>query len=73
MKYLVYENWTVRPDKARIHEATCGHANKQGGRGITANGQWHEGFETVEAALCKARSNGRVVSLCRICNPSISK
>lgn len=46
MKYLVYENWTVRPDKARIHEATCGHANKQGGRGITANGQWHEGFET---------------------------
>ena len=28
MKYLVYENWTVRPDKARLHEATCGHANK---------------------------------------------
>ena len=72
MKYMVYEH---RPtNKASVHEDTCGHANRNGGlRRCTVNGQWHEGFETFEAALCKAKSTGRVVSCCSTCKPSISK
>ena len=73
MNYLVYE-YTVE-NKARVHEATCSYVKLHGGvsRRDPSTVQWHEGFETVEAALRKARTTGREVSLCGKCKPSIAK
>ncbi len=69
MLYTVYEN---RPNnRATVHRANCHHIRKHGGVSSTEppTGEYHEGFETVEAAMSKARSTGRQVHPCSTCNP----
>jgi hypothetical protein len=28
-KFVVYENWRVRPQKAVVHNSKCSHANRE--------------------------------------------
>ena len=72
MHYTVYENRVH--NYAAVHRAIRGYLKMHGGVSSTTppTGEYHEGFETVEAALNKARSTGRDVRICRGCNPPIS-
>lgn len=68
--YYVYENWRVRPHKARIHLANCRHCNH--GAGITTgthpdNGKWHGPYTTLRNARIAAQKTGGRVSRCMIC------
>ena len=71
MNYTVYENRVN--NYAAVHRATCGYLKMQGGVSIITppTGKYHEGLETAEAALSKARSTGRDVRICRGCAPPI--
>ena len=71
MHYAVYENRVV--NRATVHRATCRFRKMHGGVSsiIPPTGEHHEGFETAEAAMNKARSTGRDVRICRKCNPPI--
>lgn len=68
----MYEN--VPNNRATVHRATCGYLKMHGGKSTTTppSGEYHEGFETVEAALDKAKGTGRHVRICRGCSPPIS-
>ena len=72
MHYTVYENRVH--NYAKVHAVTCSYVKMHGGVSSTIppTGEWHEGFETAEAAMNKARSTGRDVSICSGCGPLIS-
>jgi hypothetical protein len=70
MTYRVYENWTVRPDKAIVHRSDCPYADGGPPRPPTKNGRWHGPFATYQQALEAAQGTGREdVRGCRQCNP----
>ncbi len=70
MVFFVYENWIVRPKKARIHTATCKFCNH--GLGIhhtysKEHGQWLGPFETHDEAIIAATQTLKPVSECKKC------
>jgi len=73
MTYHFYENWRVRPEKAKIDYCDCSFCNdgegtdkvKEDGR----NGTWHGPFDTFEEAHEAARRTGKKVSECGHCRP----
>ena len=73
MTYHVYENWRVRPKKAKIHFSNCNSCNygkgtnkpKEEGR----NGRWHGPFDTFQEAQEAARRTGNKPSECKHCKP----
>ena len=73
MTYHFYENWRVRPKKAKIHFSNCGSCNygkgtnkpKEAGK----NGRWHGPFATFEEAQEAARRTGNPDSPCGHCKP----
>lgn len=73
MTYHFYENWTVRPEKAKIHFSNCGFCNY--GRGTNKpkedglHGTWHGAFATFEEAYGAARRTGKKVTTCGHCRP----
>ena len=70
MTYRVYENRTVRPDKAIIHRSNCPWANDGPIRPPTKNGQWHGPFAIYQEALEAAKGTGREdVRGCKHCTP----
>lgn len=73
ISYYVFENWSVRPKKSRVHIADCIWCNH--GKGIHAeasgrNSRWHGPFDTLEKALAVAEDTGNPVTVCKKCNPS---
>jgi hypothetical protein len=71
MTYRVYENWTVRPEKAMVHRSDCPYANGGPIRPPTKNGKWHGPFATYKEALEAAEATGREeVRGCKYCSPS---
>ncbi len=72
LRYSVYENRIH--NYAAVHRATCGYLKMHGGVSSTKppTGEYHEGFETAEAALNKATGTGRDVRICQGCNPPVS-
>jgi hypothetical protein len=73
MTYHFYENWTVRPKKAKIHFSGCSFCNyglgtdkpkEDGVRGV-----WHGPFATFEEARSAARRTGNEVTTCGHCKP----
>lgn len=72
MSYTVYEN---RPENtALVHRAGCSYVGLHGGGKVAAqpDGQYYEGYATVEAAVDKALSTDREVRICRRCKPPVS-
>lgn len=72
MSYYVYENWRVRPKKAKIHIGECRCCNY--GKGIDPdasdrNGRWHGPFATFEEAHDAAESTSHPVTFCKRCTP----
>ena len=67
MAYVVYENRTQ--NYARVHIANCAYIKLQGGVNVNTPfvGWYHQGFETPEDALSKARSTGRHIRTCSNC------
>jgi len=71
MTYCVYENWTVRPDKAIVHRSDCPYAKGGPVTPATRNGRWHGPFATVQEAFQAARRTGRTeVRGCKYCSPT---
>jgi hypothetical protein len=71
ISYFVYENWAAE-NKARIHYGHCKFCNY--GKGIhpdagNRNGCWHGPFNSFTEAKKVAVDTGRVVSVCKVCNP----
>lgn len=71
ISYYVYENWTAE-NKAKIHFGHCSHCKY--GKGIhpeasNKNGRWHGPFIDFSAAEKAAKETGKLVSICKICNP----
>ena len=73
MTYHVYENWTVRPKKARIHFSNCRYCND--GKGTNKpkkegrNGRWLGPFDTFQEAQEAALRTGNKPSECKHCKP----
>lgn len=70
--FWVYENWTVRPKKAKVHAGQCSFSNKGRGtdRGIRhRNGDWHGPISSLEEALALATSLPGEASRCLKCCP----
>ena len=73
MTYHFYENWQVRPKKARIHSSSCSFCN--GGDGVDKpkedglHGRWHGPFATFKEAHDAARRAGKPVTACGHCTP----
>jgi hypothetical protein len=71
MTYRVYENWTVRPDKAIVHRSDCPYANDGPIRSPTKNGQWHGPFASYQEAFEAAEATRREdVRGCKYCKPT---
>lgn len=77
MKYWVYENWRVRPDKALVHKETCHCCNNgigQFGGTRPDNGKWHGPFKTCQTAINHARALNRTrTDKCKRCKPCSTK
>lgn len=72
-EYWVYENWTIRPQKAVIHDGACRHCQHgKGQHGTTneANGRWHGPYDSMATANATALQTGWPVRRCRICKPT---
>jgi len=73
MTYHFYENWTVRPEKAKIHFSECGFCNCRTGtdkpKKDRRNGTWHGAFATFQEAHDAARRTGKKVTTCGHCKP----
>ena len=75
MAYWVYENWQVRPPKAKIHFGYCSYCNN--GQGTDKdkgpdNGKCHggdHGYPTFAEAHAVAQATGQCVSCCKRCKP----
>ena len=73
MTYHFYENWTVRPEKAKIHFSKCSFCNygegtdkpKEGG----LHGIWHGPFATFQEAHDAPQETGKEVTTCGHCKP----
>lgn len=68
--FWVYENWTVRPQKAVIHAGECRHCNHGMGKNGTTNethGCWHGPYKSMGEAEATARQTGRKVWSCGTC------
>jgi hypothetical protein len=75
-RFLVYENWTQRPKKAKVHKSSCGHARKGLAsinenrlvHSTTKNGRWHGYFTSLILATSHAESlPDRTMSYCGFC------
>ena len=60
--WWVYENWAVRPQRARVHYGICSYCNH--GEGIHGgasgrNSRWHGPFPDSVEAMDFARGLGR--------------
>ena len=75
MAYRVYENWSVRPRKAKIHFGHCPYCNYGQGTAKpkgTDNGKWHggkPGYSSFAEAYAVAQQTGHPVSCCGHCKP----
>lgn len=73
MTYHFYENWTVRPEKAKIHFSNCSFCNCGEGVGKPKedglHGTWHGPFATLQEACDAARRTGKPVTTCGHCKP----
>jgi hypothetical protein len=73
MTYHFYDNWQVRPKKAKIHFSDCPWcnygqgANKPQDEGL--HGRWHGPFATFEQAHDAARRTRNTPSTCGHCKP----
>ena len=67
MQYVVYENRDH--NYASVHSVDCAYVKMHWGVSTTKppTGWYHEGFETAEDGLNKARSTGRSVRICSNC------
>ena len=73
MTYHFYENWTVRPQKAKIHFSDCSFSNYGTGtdkpKDDGKNGTWHGPFATFQDAYDAALRTGKKVTTCGHCKP----
>ncbi len=72
-EYWVYENWTVRPQKAVIHYGDCRHCNHgKGQHGVTSeeHGCWHGAYNSIDAANTAAAQTGKPMRRCGTCQPT---
>ena len=73
MTYHFYENWQVRPKKAKIHLSDCRWCNYGTGtkkpKVDKRNGTWHGPFATFPGACDAARRTGKPVTTCGHCKP----
>lgn len=72
MTYYVYENWQVRPKKAKVHFGDCYCCNY--GRGQfsgtdPSRGNWSESFNTFNEAWGFAVRSEYPESTCGHCDP----
>lgn len=70
--YWVYENWTVRPKKAKVHIGQCSFCNE--GRGTDRgarhrNGDWHGPLNSLRDALELATALPGIATRCLKCCP----
>ena len=75
-KFVVYENWRVRPKKAMVHKASCGHANESHQRiepnwlinNHDPNDRWFGYFNSLNEAIAfGALLPERQLKICRTC------